>query len=530
MRTASIYNFLLEANLMASAAIMLMMILRKFLRRPLGSRALCWGWLMVAVRLLCPLALPNPFMTPLRPFALQDEAIRPIGGQLLVRTRDAVGDIYFAMRRHGVMEENPLAQGLYQTRMGLYNGSAAKTLMVIYLIGVLAVTAYFVYSNVRFCKSLIKNRVETLTGEQKEIYAKICREMKCKMLPVYYADPLSSACLVGVIRPWIALPLTAKPEDLPLILTHEMQHYRGKDHWFALVRLLCCCVHWMNPLVWAAVHMSRMDMELKCDEMVTEKMADEEKKQYAAMLIAETGRRSFSGMQMLATGMSFSGKRLKNRVKQILAESKKIKALSVGFVLLAGMLLISAFATAEYLPEPKIPVFQADMLPDMRLVQTEDDAIQYAKELSQGPLIQFDGDEVAWEAEMMTQDEKEWWITANGNVNTFYAKITEDGRVTAVGQEEPHLWREGRAYIKRTMNQPWKEEATSFIRQMVETLNPSLKGEMRELEWIDDVVYEGKRYVYCGISTPGIPKHDYVWVALEVFPKLRIIEYGPGNG
>ena len=33
MRTALIYNFLIEANIMASIAIVLMMAIRKFLRR-----------------------------------------------------------------------------------------------------------------------------------------------------------------------------------------------------------------------------------------------------------------------------------------------------------------------------------------------------------------------------------------------------------------------------------------------------------------------------------------------------------------
>ena len=38
MRTAIIYNFLIEANIMAGLAILLMLIVRKFFRRYLGSR------------------------------------------------------------------------------------------------------------------------------------------------------------------------------------------------------------------------------------------------------------------------------------------------------------------------------------------------------------------------------------------------------------------------------------------------------------------------------------------------------------
>ena len=66
MRTATVYNFLIEANIMASLAILLMIPIRKFLRPRLGSRALCFAWLLVAVRLLCPVALPNPWISEIK--------------------------------------------------------------------------------------------------------------------------------------------------------------------------------------------------------------------------------------------------------------------------------------------------------------------------------------------------------------------------------------------------------------------------------------------------------------------------------
>ena len=78
MRSAFVYNFLIEANIMASIAIILMIPLRKFFRKQLGNSAICFGWLLVAIRLLCPLSLVNPLIHEIRsPFAA-DVAIRPI--------------------------------------------------------------------------------------------------------------------------------------------------------------------------------------------------------------------------------------------------------------------------------------------------------------------------------------------------------------------------------------------------------------------------------------------------------------------
>lgn len=62
MRTAILYNFLIEANIMAFIAIVLMIILRKCMRRTLGNSCICFGWLLVVVRLLLPLSFANPLI------------------------------------------------------------------------------------------------------------------------------------------------------------------------------------------------------------------------------------------------------------------------------------------------------------------------------------------------------------------------------------------------------------------------------------------------------------------------------------
>ena len=93
MRTATVFNFLLEANLMASAAILLMIAFRRFLRKPLGNKLIYFMWLLIAIRLVCPLALSNPLINEIRPGYLSDEAIRPIAGQIKIRLTDAVDEL-----------------------------------------------------------------------------------------------------------------------------------------------------------------------------------------------------------------------------------------------------------------------------------------------------------------------------------------------------------------------------------------------------------------------------------------------------
>ena len=218
MRSALIYNFLIEANIMASIAILLMIPLRKLFRKQLGNSAICFGWLLVAIRLLCPLSLPNPFIREIRPAFLSDETIRPIAGQIKVRLVDAIGDVgrlfWQAGNKEGYSRMQAAADGVD------YNGYP-QTIAWIILIGAACVLLWFGFSNIRFRKKLRAGRIEEISGGLKEMYLNMCKERKVRPVPVYFTDPVPGACLVGVFRPFIVLPVITAPEDVKNVLTHE---------------------------------------------------------------------------------------------------------------------------------------------------------------------------------------------------------------------------------------------------------------------------------------------------------------------
>ena len=293
MRTATIYNFLLEANLMASIAILLMIGFRKFLRKPLGNRLIYFLWLLIAVRLLVPLALSNPFINEFRPYYLEDLAIRPIAGQIKVRFEDAFDDLRRLMRSD---RDSLLYQGAAGIVDGMYSGTFSKQIMRLYLCGAGAVALFFGVANVRFLRGLKANRIEQISGKLREQYLDVCKKRNIKPIPVWFADPLPSACLVGVVRPYIALPLTAAPQEAVYVLTHELCHYKGRDHWFGMLRLLCCVIHWFNPLVWAAAFMSRTDGELACDSRVVRSLSPDDRLNYSNTLVLSASRRYAPGV------------------------------------------------------------------------------------------------------------------------------------------------------------------------------------------------------------------------------------------
>ena len=345
MRSAYLYNFLIEANIMAVIAILLMIPLRRFFRKTLGNSALCFGWLLIAIRLLLPLSLVNPLIHEIRsPFAA-DAGIRPIAGQIKVRLEDVVegiSDLFWKT------ENKPAYDAAQRLTIQLENASVSIALAKVWLIGALLVAAWFLFSNLRFRMRLRADRIEPISGDLLDAYQSVCRQRGVKHpLPVYFTDPLPSACLVGVFRPYIALPLSAAPQDAIQVLTHEICHYKNLDHLWGILRLLCCILHWFNPLVWLAASMSRTDCELRCDSAVIHSMSLQDRKSYASVLVLAASKRNAPGVGVLATGMTMTGKRLKTRILSVVEQHEPLRALSIAFILLASMCLLGAFATSE---------------------------------------------------------------------------------------------------------------------------------------------------------------------------------------
>jgi len=520
MRTAIVYNFLLEATIMASIAILLMLPIRKYLRRQLGSRVISFGWLLIAIRLLCPLALPNPFINSIRSSFAPDAAIRPIAGQLQVRFSDTVFEAYQWVR---VMagRESSIAQSMGRLVDSTSNGMLSIHLMKVYLIGAALVLAWFIVSNVRFQHRLRADRIEPINGELEEAYRALCQQHHVKPLPVFYVDPLPSACLVGVLRPYIALPLTAAPQEALHVLKHEVCHYRGGDHWWGLVRLVCCVVHWYNPLVWLAAHMSRTDLELSCDDRVTEKLDAEEKKAYAGVLVLAAAKRDLPGVAVLSTGMSMTGRKLKERVGAIMRGSHVSRGLALGFVILASMALVGAFATAEYFPLPDPPkVRQAAVTITEDAVENQQELIAYAKEIWQHEAMKQPVEGYTWQAYKMNGHYEVLAMDDQGSTH-LAAAFLPNGQIIYLcnlssGDRDAFV-SEAPIYIQ---NQSNVDQLRRFAVEAVSALVPPLKERAQQLELGDESNNGDKRFVsFYDRDEQGFIE---LGVRMQVRPEVRV--------
>ena len=538
MRSAFVYNFLIEANIMASIAIILMIPLRKFFRKQLGNSAICFGWLLVAIRLLCPLSLVNPLIHTIRsPFAA-DTAIRPIAGQIKVRISDALGDLSSLFWRADNQSAYEVTNRL---QVGMENASTSITLAKVWLAGVLLIVAWFLFCNIRFRMRLRADRIEPITGELKDQFDELCRQRKIRPVPVYFTDPLPSACLVGVFRPYIALPLSAAPQDVIHVLTHEICHIKNRDHLWGILRLLCCAIHWFNPLVWIAASMSRTDSELRCDDRVTQPMNQEERKSYASVLVLAAARRNAPGLGVLATGMTMTGKRLKTRVATVMQNRKPLRWLTISFAILSSMCLIGAFATSETKEQLEMgvgwPVDEhtlAEALSSNRRIRNENDAIAYARELCER---YWTGDtEVVYTAGQ--NDDHSWYVLVNsedGDDTYFELFFLPNGSVGSLLQRiSDDRWITDGQYVEsQVLSADELNEVRAWAAEQIEFINPGISSLIRELNinYVRDV--GDAKYVYLH-ADPQDSHYDNglnFFVLIKNDHTMTLLEYGMvGNG
>ena len=117
---------------------------------------------------------------------------------------------------------------------------------------------------------------------------------------------------MGLFRPKIYLPSTLTETERGYILRHEQYHLRRRDHVVKLLSFLALCVHWFNPLVWAAFILAGKDKEMSCDEAVVRELGEDIRADYSASLLSlATGRRIVAGMP-LAFGEGDTGGRIRN--------------------------------------------------------------------------------------------------------------------------------------------------------------------------------------------------------------------------
>ncbi len=152
--------------------------------------------------------------------------------------------------------------------------------------------------------------------------------IRCTVYVMEYSEA-ESPMIIGFIKPVLVLPKEQySSEDLFFILKHELVHLKRGDVYLKLLFVTANAVHWFNPFIWIMQKEAVIDMELSCDEKVTQGASYELRKAYTETLLSMLHKRCVR-KTVLSTQFYEGTKIMKKRFKNILIRNRKKNGISI---------------------------------------------------------------------------------------------------------------------------------------------------------------------------------------------------------
>lgn len=330
MRFYGLLFNLINMTITGGVVILAVLVLRMLLRRAPKIISYCL-WSVVLFRLLCPVSfsLPVSLLETAGSPAVEEGIVHYIPEDILYSETPAE-NMQAPVNGNGAIDNAlPLAsekRSADMVEIGMMIWGGGMLLILTYAVGMLIIL-------------LGKLRGASLVDREK-LRAAGVGSLIPDDIAVYEKRGLPTPFVLGVIRPKVYLPSGIDDAELRYILLHEGIHIRRGDHIVKVVSFFTLCLHWFNPLVWAAFFLSGRDMEMACDEAVLRRLGNSVKKDYSASLLnLATGRRILGGAP-LAFGEGDTGSRIRNVLKYRKPRTILI-CIASGTALAAAVLLLA---------------------------------------------------------------------------------------------------------------------------------------------------------------------------------------------
>jgi uncharacterized protein involved in exopolysaccharide biosynthesis/Zn-dependent protease with chaperone function len=184
-------------------------------------------------------------------------------------------------------------------------------------VGLLSLRLLQGYWSVRSVRS---RQVRPMDPAWRERLAELQRRLRMSRPVLLFESALIQVpVVIGWLRPMILVPASSlsglTPQQLELILAHELAHIRRHDHWVKLVQVLIETLLFYHPAVWWISHDIRAERELCCDDLAVATCGN--RLAYARALTTLEGLRQRSAAMALGAG----GGSLMERIRHIVGLS-----------------------------------------------------------------------------------------------------------------------------------------------------------------------------------------------------------------
>lgn len=347
---ACMIDSIIIASISVIIPIIVVLVIRNCMIYRVSKKILKFFWIIMICRLLVPVFVPLDF---LGPFNINRSISRVVLNNYSVEiledfNKNIAGD-FNSPRLNSVSLDSvnsldgTAKDGIKQRPYGF---EGKKILTFVWCFGFFVVAFFISVRHILFirkCKeaipiSLDYRKIKRVSEYLNQI--KIRREIKINQF-----DEVSVPLTFGIIRPVVIIPKIFLCDEklLEFSLLHELTHIKRLDVLVKLLLAISICIHWFNPFVWLMYFFVDRDVELACDEEVSDFLGEDNKKDYAISLIDITDlNKSYNFLTS-----SYAKFFLEERCVSIM---KSKKSILLTFVLILSVVFLStqAFASADF--------------------------------------------------------------------------------------------------------------------------------------------------------------------------------------
>lgn len=299
---------IIELTLPISSLIVILLLLSPLIKHSYVAKWRYYMWLFIGIRLIVPLKI---------------NISAPITIPMNIQTNQSIGDY-----------------------TSVSTMSVSQILTIIWIIGMIFFSAYQIFCYISF-KRLVRRWEQNINDESilKAFYkAKEFSEVK-RDIQIKICKAVKTPIVFGLIKPTLYLPDTQfNDDDLPIILRHELVHFRRNDIWYKLLLVAAKTIHWFNPIVYLMFKAADKDIELACDAEVVKNKDFDYRRQYCEAILRLV-HNGYSRKTALSTCFIFSKKTVLERFKNILDQKIKKNGIIMFCIVAISIILSGSIIT-----------------------------------------------------------------------------------------------------------------------------------------------------------------------------------------